>query len=262
MAFTQNAPAKMRTLFSSGRGGTPLGVRLSRALRVRERPEEPSSLGNVAPTVAPTASAAPSAPAPRPITGLARTGTPNAGGTITRGGVTTSYAPSPAGGPSGTTNAGGSITKGGVTRSFGPSPYKAPVPRNNAGLPVSPPAIPPALPQVMPPALPAPLSSALPVPGSPVPSATTSNAQQTESANPLSGDGNAEPEDTSDAIKPGSALGVNQRGNSVPRGQDLMAGGTGPYRRKLSSPGAASVYDGVVRKLFSGSGASDDDEDD
>ena len=141
---------------------------------------------------------------------------------------------------------------------------------NTAGLPKSPPALAPAMKPALPPAMPAPLSAALPVRGAPVAGATTQNAQQTESANPLSGDGNAQPSGSTAAIRPGAALGIVQRGSSVPRGQDAQpgqhAGGTGLYRRNFATPQSASIYDNYVRKLFAdsgstaGSGASDEDD--
>lgn len=252
MAFTQKAPAKMRTLFSSGRstGQPPMGVRLSRALRVRERPDSGEfDTGGVAATPQPSdAGTAPMESRPAvPRVPLGRT------------------PPGP--------NLGGTITSGGTTRTFAPSPYNAP--RTAAGTPASPAALAPALPPALPPTMPAAIQPALPaVGGTPVASATTSNAQQTESANPLSGDGNAQPGATSDALKPGMALGVVQRGTSVPRGQDAQpssnVGGTGLYRRTFTNPKSASIYDQYVRKLFSGtdvgaaeaaSGASDTDDD-
>ncbi len=132
----------------------------------------------------------------------------------------------------GTPNQGGSISAGGVTRAYAPSPAANIDPgRPNLGGTMS--------------TTPAPVSSP-----------TTSNAQQTESANPLTGDGNAQPGGTTDQVNPGSALGISRRGSSVPSGTDALAdsstiGGSGIYARKFSSPKSANLYGDFVKKLFS-----------
>ncbi len=84
---------------------------------------------------------------------------------------------------------------------------------------------------------------------------TTSNAPQTESNNPLSGDGNKQPAGTSAPIDPARALGFSHRGAGVPQGQDAMpeaghVGGSGLYARKFASPASADIYSGFVRRLF------------
>lgn len=76
-------------------------------------------------------------------------------------------------------------------------------------------------------------------PAAGAPSPTTSGAQQTESANPLSGDGNSQPAGkTQDlprspgllkpapqaSINPGKALGYSLRGTGTPAGDDLNPG--------------------------------------
>lgn len=178
----------------------------------------------------------------QPVPG--RTGlTPvNSGGTITRDGQTTNYAATPR--LTGLTplNQGGSVTRNGQTASYGSSAYAPPAPaaRNPSGLPVSPPAIRSGLTPPLAPATATVLTSALPTPGAPVASPTTAPAvQQKESANPLSGDGNAQPPGTTDSLPPISAVSpapiaapfarqmagglFSQRGNGVPRGRDIHA---------------------------------------
>ncbi len=107
-------------------------------------------------------------------------------------------------------------------------------------------------------------------------SPTTSGAQQTESADPLTGDNNKVPGGTTVPVappvapKPGAKLSINGRNfqptatpNAKPaisiNGQSLPAteadqanyGGTGTYRQKFSNPTSAAIYDGYVKKLFS-----------
>lgn len=139
---------------------------------------------------------------------------------------------------SGTPNKGGAMTRGGATTFVPPSPA----------------AIRPQIGPAIPAAMPAPIQPALDTPGTPVAGPTTDNAQQTESANPLTGDGNAQAGGTTDEIDPGSALGLNRRGASTPSGSDAVAdqnvGGSGLYARKFSNPRSASVYQEYVRKLF------------
>lgn len=83
--------------------------------------------------------------------------------------------------------------------------------------------------------------------------------QQTEKANPLVGDVNAQPEDTTATVSnqaqsAGAALGFSSRGAKTPAGLDAAAspntGGSGLYSRVFSNPRSASVYDGYVRMLF------------
>jgi hypothetical protein len=105
----------------------------------------------------------------------------------------------------------------------------------------------------IPAAMPAPIQPALDTPGAPVAGPTTDNAQQTESANPLTGDGNAQPADTTDELDPASALGLNRRGASTPQGTDAVAGqnvgGSGLYARKFNSPKGASIYSDYIKRL-------------
>lgn len=82
--------------------------------------------------------------------------------------------------------------------------------------------------------------------------------QQTERVNPLVGDVNAQPEDTTRTVAPaqsaGAALGFSSRGSKTPAGTDAApgpnTGGSGLYSRVFSNSRAASVYDGYVRTLF------------
>ncbi len=159
----------------------------------------------------------------------------SAGGTITRNGLTTAYAPTPADG----SNKGGTMTRAGATTIVPPSP-RAIRTQMTPALPANQPAA---------------LQPALNSPGAPVTSPTTSAAPQTESNNPLTGDGNAQPADTTDAVDPGSALGLNRRGTTVPKGTDAVdgnVGGSGLYARKFGNPKSASIYGAYVKKLFPG----------
>lgn len=84
-------------------------------------------------------------------------------------------------------------------------------------------------------------------------SATTTAQPQTESNNPLTGDGNQESGGTTDELDPGSALGLNRRGTSVPKGSDAVdenVGGSGLYARKFGNPKSAGIYSAYVRKIF------------
>ncbi len=154
---------------------------------------------------------------------MTRAGTPNAGGTISTNvapGVTAvqRYAPSPAANMApDRPNLGGTMTRDGVTTKVPGSP-----------------------------------AATL---AAPVASPTTTGAQQTESANPLTGDGNAQAGGTTDAVNPASALGLNRRGATTPAGSDAQGasesiGGTGLYARKFSNPKSAGVYESYVKKLF------------
>ncbi len=156
---------------------------------------------------------------------VARAGAPNAGGAISRSvapGVTAvqRYAPSPAANMApDRPNLGGTMTRGGVTTNVPGSPAATIA--------------------------------------APVVSSTTTAAQQTESANPLTGDGNDQAPGTTDAVDPGSALGLNRRGSSTPQGDDAVQspassniGGSGLYARKFSNPRSAGVYESYIKKLF------------
>lgn len=166
---------------------------------------------------------------------------PNAGGTMTRNGVTTRVPPS-AGGPpqrSATMNAGGTMTRGGVPTNVAPSPYQPPTAASaggtmqRAGQP------------------------ALAVPPTPVASPTTVAAPQTEANNPLTGANNQQAGGTTAPIPdPAKALGFSQRGGVAPAGQDVAgatgAGGSGLFAGTFKNPRAAGIYEGVVKKLFGG----------
>lgn len=115
-----------------------------------------------------------------------------------------------------------------------------------------------------------------PVASAPVAAPTTSAAQQTETANPLSGDTNDSAGGTTQAVDPAMAMGFSRRGAGVPRGQDAMPGTgatravgdaiKGTYanlrggasnanqlsRRQFSDRRAQSAYSGGVRNLFAG----------
>jgi hypothetical protein len=90
----------------------------------------------------------------------------------------------------------------------------------------------------------------------PVQPITPPAPQQTEAANPLTGDRNGQMEDTTAAIQdPARAVGFSSRGGGNPRGTDVMpgganTGGTGVYARTFASPSSAQVYDQYVRRLF------------
>lgn len=161
---------------------------------------------------------------------------------------------------------GGSITRNGVTTMVPPTAAKSPVPS-----PVN--------------AMVAGASSPLArTPGAPVTAPTTVGAQQTETANPLTGDTNRNAGGTVAPVNPGRAMGFSRAGSGVPRGQDAApmaapapvaspeqatqqkigssmkstmdnlrgktAGGTGLYRRTFTNPQSAGMYDGYVKRLF------------
>ncbi len=106
-------------------------------------------------------------------------------------------------------------------------------------------------------------------PATPVASPTTVRAQQTETANPLSGDTNAAAGGTTQAVNPGMDLGFSRRGiGAAPAGQDSMPtsnigasmqstfnnlrGKVGLSRRQFQNRGSSSPYSSAVRSLFSG----------
>lgn len=213
---------------------------------------------------------------------------PNLGGTMTRKGVVTMVPPSPAQNTDpNRAGSGGTITRGGVVTKVAPTPAKAPM--ASPVSPVSPvaPAAAPAAPRGPSPAaikflqdgITPPDPTLSPVSPVPVAAPTTRGAQQTESANPLTGDTNRAAGGTVQPVNPAQALGLNRGGTGVPRGQDAMptpaapdqsttqklgasmqstfdnlrgkpAGGTGLYRRTFSNPKSAGIYDGYVRRLF------------
>lgn len=77
--------------------------------------------------------------------------------------------------------------------------------------------------------------------------------QQTERANPLTGDNNLPLEGQTTAVQPSPFV---QRGAGVPMGQDSRApgtpnfGGNGLYRRSFNTPAAAGQYGQYVRAMF------------
>lgn len=109
--------------------------------------------------------------------------------------------------------------------------------------------------------------------------------QQTERANPLSGDNNVPMESTTTRVPPAPFI---QRGTSVPSGRDTIpapirdtatidsdiqqsidgtqnnlrggpqpvTGGSGLYRRSFSNPSSAQRYGNFVQRLFGGAGDS------
>jgi hypothetical protein len=206
MAFSQTAA---RPLFSRNTGQTPIGVQMARQLRTGLRPAPDPTI--VARPTIEDDGAAPTPPAARtvrPAPQMARPTTPNAGGTITAGGLTRAYAPSPASNPA--------INQGGtISRDLAPDVT--------------------AVTKI------APSVSARP--------ARVAAPQQTEAANPLTGDDTTQPQDTTSAVDPASQAGFSSRGAAVPKGADSI-GGTGLFQRKFSSPAAASAYDSYVRRLF------------
>jgi hypothetical protein len=207
---------------------------------------------------------------PQPRTGLQMNPPrgPNSGGTITRDGNTTNYAPSayaPSPTRSPTMNSGGTITRGDQTSTYAPTPYTAPVTSaRNLGasgmaiVPPNPMSTPPMA--VLPPA-PGPrygtTGGVIPTFDSDVQPPEPSAPPQTEANNPLTGStptASTPLPGASETINPGTALGFNQRGSTVPSGQDAMptthVGGTGLYARKFNNPKSADVYNGYVRRLF------------
>lgn len=88
--------------------------------------------------------------------------------------------------------------------------------------------------------------------------------QQTERANPLSGDNNYPTEGQTTRVQPAPFV---QRGSSVPQGQDAMPGeddtvagsmagtmkrmgGSSLFNRSFANPAAANTYTQYVRKMF------------
>lgn len=95
---------------------------------------------------------------------------------------------------------------------------------------------------------------------------TTVAAQQTESANPLTGDTNALPGGSVQDLNHGRAMGFSTKGPTAPGGTDVKTappagspptasvGGSGIYQRSFSSPTAAAIYHDYTRKLFGDAG--------
>lgn len=93
-----------------------------------------------------------------------------------------------------------------------------------------------------------------PTPAQPVASPTTANAQQTESANPLSGAGNQQAAGTTTAINPGAALGFSRRGSAAPAGIDaapsMADNSSSIYNKNLAKPTRQQMIDQYVKRLF------------
>lgn len=118
----------------------------------------------------------------------------------------------------------------------------------------------------------------------PPPTATTDAAQETESANPLTGTSNDLPMGKTQTlpsstpatdINHGRAMGFSSKGQATPAGQDIttpgatpdadaamngnpgstpdtqtFSGGMGAYQRSFSSPTSAAIYHDYVKKIF------------
>lgn len=100
--------------------------------------------------------------------------------------------------------------------------------------------------------------------------------QQVETANPLTGDGNAQPEESSTPVGPGvnpaRALGFSSRGTGLPKGDDIATtndddedklqhvGGSGSLAKRFSNPTSANIYGSFVKGLFGGSATGFDDD--
>lgn len=75
--------------------------------------------------------------------------------------------------------------------------------------------------------------------------------QQTEAANPLTGDRTGQPDGTTAPLPTGTAAGFSSRGGAVPKGQDATTlAGSGLYARRFSNPVAANTYAQFTRRLF------------
>lgn len=156
---------------------------------------------------------------------------------------------------------GGTMTRGGVTTAVAPSPARVRPPttsydqflRDNPNSPAA--------------------TGSLATPAAPVAAPTTRARPQTESANPLTGDTNASAGGTTQAIDPARALGLSRRGMTAPAGQDaapmvapsvqdnirnsmestfntLRGKTAGLSRRQFGRPAPMSPYSGGVSRMF------------
>lgn len=187
-------------------------------------------------------------PSPNPITPLRRPDPmrPNQGGTITRNGTTIRYGQTPARmvQPANRPNLGGRMQRtGGVPVTYGQTPARDPnaptsggaMIRNGVRTEVAPSRTPlRQSPQV----------DNLATPNVDVASPTTDAAPQTEARNPLTGDGNQQPEGTTQPA--GVQLGFSRAGRSIPRGQDAAPA----FASRFSTPQVASIYADYVTRLF------------
>ncbi len=225
---------------------------------------------------------------------------PNLGGTITRNGATTRYAPSDAQNTDpNRAGSGGMITRSGVTRAYAPTPgVSRPAPSSSGPSQASMKFLQDGIdPQVTSPAAPgAPQRTTYDQflqnnPGSPAATGSLATPaarpapQQTERANPLTGDNNRQPESTTAPVQPpGSALQQSmqgtfndlrgttpatrapfvQRGAGTPQGQDAavpneddtiggsMAGTQSLIAgsRRFSNPASANIYQSFLQRAF------------
>lgn len=201
----------------------------------------PGTTGSVAGTAA--------NPSPNPITPLRRPDPmrPNQGGTITKGGKTITYGKTPARmvQPANRPNLGGRMQRtGGVPVTYGQTPTRDPngptsggvMIRNGVRTEVAP--SPGRTPLRQSPV------QQLATPNVDVASPTTNAAPQTEARNPLTGDGNQQPEGTTQPA--GVQLGFSRAGRSIPRGQDAAPA----FASRFSTPQVASIYADYVSRLF------------
>lgn len=140
-----------------------------------------------------------------------------------------------------TASAGGTITMNGLTRAYAPTPARDPS-MNIGGVMQRPGMAPVTVPQ----------SPSI------TPNPVSANVQQTERANPLTGAINPQPQGTTAPIgSPARTLGYNQRGNTIPEGDDAESIGTSifdrSFRDRRQAPGP---YAGMVRSLFGPSSLS------
>lgn len=161
---------------------------------------------------------------------------------------------------------GGTITRNGITTRVAPTPATIPQARTSyddflRDNPDSPAA-----------------TGALATPRQPIaPVSPTRNQQQVEAANPLTGDENMAPGGSTTPVNVPRALGFSSRGSSIPRGQDAISnanqdvqnnmrsmsqgiqdnlrgrpsvGGSGLFRRTFTNPASADRYGSYIRTLF------------
>jgi len=190
-----------------------------------------------------------------PVRPAVRRITPNSGGTMTRGGITTNVAPSAFGSSnlSPTQNSGGTLTRNGITRVVPPSPVSNPA--INSGGTLTKDGVTKVVPATQALTQPDPVDE---------PSEETDESQPTSKQpaqnNPLTNDTGSEalPGDQEE-IDPAKQMGFSQKGSAIPRGMDASGdghiGGTGLYAKKFSNPRSADLYGSYVKKLF-GNGAA------
>lgn len=242
-SFRSSAP--MRHGLPAGPNGEerPIDSNFPNGISRKLPPPKPLGLPNAQTADDPAPSPTTGTPSYAPGGGASSSGLtrarPNRGGTITRNGVTTTYAPSAGqSADPNRPNRGGTLTR-----------QIAPGVKATTIVPPSPSSIRSQMTPALPTAMPAALQPAIDSPGAPAVS------QQSEGANPMTGATSTQPEDSTEDIDPGQALGMKQRGSSLPRGTDAQpssgnVGGSGLYARTFSSPKSASIYDKYVKDLF------------